>query len=61
MLTVSIQNEGKPNSVTARNAAYGGGALKFFEILQNWRQDGKLSGLECEMFEGSGDVETGPR
>jgi hypothetical protein len=39
-------NEGKPSPVAARNASYGGGALAFIEILDKWRADDKLEGLE---------------
>ena len=39
-------NEGKPSPVAARNASYGGGALSFIEILEKWRADDKLDGLE---------------
>jgi cation diffusion facilitator CzcD-associated flavoprotein CzcO len=39
-------NEGKPSLVAARNGSYGGGALAFIEILDNWRAADDLSGLE---------------
>lgn len=39
-------NEGKPSVVAARNGSYGGGALGFIEILDNWRDADDFSGLE---------------
>ena len=27
---------------------YGGGAVKFFEILKEWREDGKLEGMDIK-------------
>lgn len=48
-------NEGKPDIVGAKNATYGAGALKFFELVDNWRQKGDLAGLELRMQEGSNE------
>jgi cation diffusion facilitator CzcD-associated flavoprotein CzcO len=42
-------NEGKPSSVAARNAAYGGGSPAFLKILEDWRMDGELEGLDIRL------------
>ena len=39
-------NEGKPNPAAAQNAPYGGGSIRFFELLKEWREDGNFDGLE---------------
>ena len=39
-------NEGRPGDRTARNGSYGAGAIKFIEVLEQWRQEGSLAGLE---------------
>ncbi len=39
-------NEGNPGQRSARNSSYGAGAIKFIEVLQQWRSDGELAGLE---------------
>jgi cyclohexanone monooxygenase len=39
-------NEGKPNQLAARNGSYGGGPLAFVKVLEDWRDDGSLKGLE---------------
>ncbi|KAK4947836.1 hypothetical protein LTR10_013344 [Elasticomyces elasticus] len=38
-------NEGKPSMAAARNANYGAGPLKFFELMAQWRDKGDLAGL----------------
>ena len=38
-------NEGKPN-LEPQNNPYGGGPLEFFSMMDKWRKDGKLKGLE---------------
>jgi cyclohexanone monooxygenase len=38
-------NEGKP-AESGQNGFYGGGSVEFFRILQQWRADGGLPGLE---------------
>ena len=43
-------HEGKPSPVAARNASYGAGALKFLEILENWRAADDFEGLEISSF-----------
>lgn len=39
-------NEGKPEERSLQNANYGGGPVKFFKILKDWREEGVLKGLE---------------
>ena len=39
-------NEGQPNPGAMQTAAYGGGSIRFFELLQEWRDDGSFEGLE---------------
>jgi cyclohexanone monooxygenase len=39
-------NEGKPNERTARNSQYWRGPMVFIRLLDKWRQDGTLPGLE---------------
>ena len=39
-------NEGKPNPLFAQAAPYGEGPIPFFRILQEWRSEGNLEGLE---------------
>ena len=41
-------NEGKPNPVAAYSAFYSGGSIRFWELLEKWREDGTLEGLELE-------------
>ena len=38
-------NEGQPNPNALQSAPYGGGSIQFFELLKNWREDGKFEGL----------------
>jgi cyclohexanone monooxygenase len=39
-------NEGKPGERSGQNSFYGGGPDEYFGILDKWREDGKLEGLE---------------
>jgi cyclohexanone monooxygenase len=39
-------NEGKPSPLAARNGFYGGGSIAFIKILEEWRAEGSLKGLE---------------
>jgi cation diffusion facilitator CzcD-associated flavoprotein CzcO len=39
-------NEGKPGERSGQNSPYGAGSVKFFELLQAWRDEGSLEGLE---------------
>ena len=41
-------NEGKPNPLAYQSAPYGGGSIKFFELLKQWRDDGKFEGVEFQ-------------
>jgi len=38
--------EGEVNRINARNSAYGGGPLAFYRIIDDWRTEGSLRGLE---------------
>jgi cyclohexanone monooxygenase len=39
-------NEGKPNPVSIQNGAYGGGPTRFFKVVEAWREEGSMQGLE---------------
>jgi cyclohexanone monooxygenase len=39
-------DEGKPSPVMMRNGAYGGGWAAFQKVLESWRADGDLKGLD---------------
>ncbi len=39
-------NEGKPNERSAQNGFYGGGPVRFIQLLKQWRDEGRLEGLE---------------
>ena len=39
-------NEGKPSALAARNGAYGLGPIAFVKLLEDWRAEGSLGGLE---------------
>jgi cation diffusion facilitator CzcD-associated flavoprotein CzcO len=41
-------NEGKSSDVSAQNGFYGGSSIEFFQILESWRKDGRLEGMELE-------------
>ena len=38
-------NEGKPNPLSAQNAAYGKGPNRYFELMKAWREAGTFAGL----------------
>jgi cyclohexanone monooxygenase len=38
-------NEGKPTPNAAQSAPFGGGSIRFFELLREWREDGRFEGL----------------
>ena len=38
-------NEGQPNPSAQQSAPYGGGSIRFFELLKEWREDGNFEGL----------------
>ncbi|MBT5686542.1 MAG: NAD(P)/FAD-dependent oxidoreductase, partial [Gammaproteobacteria bacterium] len=37
-------NEGQPNPNAQQSAPYGGGSIRFFELLKEWREDGNFEG-----------------
>ncbi len=39
-------NEGKPNDRAVQNGSFGGGSVAFIQVLEKWRADGDLAGLE---------------
>jgi cyclohexanone monooxygenase len=39
-------NEGKPAERSGQNGFYGGGCIAFIKLLETWRADGELAGLE---------------
>jgi cyclohexanone monooxygenase len=39
-------NEGKTSELSAQNGFYGGGSIEFFKILEQWREEGHLEGME---------------
>jgi cyclohexanone monooxygenase len=39
-------NEGKPEAMTAKNGSYGAGPVAFVKVLEGWRAEGELKGLE---------------
>lgn len=41
-------NEGKPSERNAQNGFYGGGSVEYFQILDTWRRQGGLQGLELK-------------
>ena len=41
-------NEGQPNPNAAQSAPYGGGSIRFFKLLEEWREDGSFDGLEFD-------------
>jgi cation diffusion facilitator CzcD-associated flavoprotein CzcO len=44
-----LNNEGKMELKAAKSAPYGGGSLKYFELLRRWREKGDLEGLDIQM------------
>jgi cyclohexanone monooxygenase len=39
-------NEGKPSPLAVRNGFFGGGPIRFVQIIEDWRAAGDLAGLE---------------
>ena len=39
-------NEGKTGERSSQDGFYGGGSVEFFQILEAWRKDGGMPGLE---------------
>ena len=40
-------NEGQPTETSKQNGFYFGGPTEFVEILEQWRADGEMKGLQC--------------
>jgi cyclohexanone monooxygenase len=41
-------NEGQPSPLAIQNGSYGKGAIAFVQLLEEWRAEGELKGLELE-------------
>jgi cyclohexanone monooxygenase len=41
-------NEGQPSPLAARNGPYGAGAIAFIKLIEEWRAEGGLKGLELK-------------
>jgi len=39
-------NEGKPNQLALQNSSYGAGPVAFVKLIEDWRANGDLAGLE---------------
>ena len=39
-------NEGKPSDRSVKNGSYGAGSIAFIKVLEDWRAEGTLAGLE---------------
>ena len=39
-------NEGKANERSVQDSPYGGGSDEYFRILESWRSEGDLAGLQ---------------
>jgi hypothetical protein len=39
-------NEGNVQAMSARNGSYGAGPVAFVQVLEDWRAEGSLKGLE---------------
>ena len=39
-------NEGKPSDRSLKNGSYGAGSIAFIKVLEDWRSEGALAGLE---------------
>ena len=39
-------NEGNVQAMSARNGSYGAGPVAFAKVLEDWRAEGSLKGLE---------------
>ncbi len=39
-------NEGKPSERSVKNGSYGAGSIAFIKVLETWRDEGELTGLE---------------
>ncbi len=45
-------NEGMVSELAVQNGFYGGGSIAFFKILEDWRAEGSLAGLDCSWRSG---------
>ena len=43
-----FNNEGQPSPAISRNGGFGSGVIPFVQILEGWRADGQLAGLELQ-------------
>lgn len=43
-----FNHEGDVSRLNARNSAYGGGALAFYRIIRDWREEGTMKGLSLD-------------
>ena len=41
-------NEGKPSAMAAQNGAYGRGPIAFIKLIEQWRAEGAMQGLELD-------------
>ena len=41
-------NEGKPSDLAAQNGAYGRGPIAFIKLIEQWRAEGAMQGLELD-------------
>jgi cyclohexanone monooxygenase len=41
-------NEGNTSALSAQNGFYGGGSIEFFKILEDWRAEGQLEGMDLD-------------
>jgi cyclohexanone monooxygenase len=41
----NYNDEGRPDLRTVQNGAYGGGSIRYFDLLREWRDEGDFSGL----------------
>ena len=39
-------NEGQPNPTARQSSPYGGGSIRFFKLLEEWRESGEFEGLD---------------
>ncbi len=43
-----FNNEGRPEDLPETDANFGGSALEFYDMLENWRAEGRFAGLSLE-------------
>lgn len=54
-------NEGSEVKSAARNASYGGGSPAFIKILEDWRAQGDMEGLDIKYLGGKDAAGGAPR